>query len=583
FDALPRVEFASRWVTAALKDRAYVVRDREARPLELDDDPAYDLVHLVTRYPDRYAGFHVRSTSRRRQVAFLPARGEAAPIPVADPLVGSVRSPYLVSLLEQRPREEKLREERRATERSDSYRELVLDHLSLNWQASESMGGRGLEGAYDQELSGRSGYRESSGLQDRQAGRAPIFVEAVDGEDITTTLDLDLQRAAQATIDFPAPPPAAEAKPDRVWHQRPVGAIVLITVEGEVLAAASGPSAARAEWELGLYQDDQGLHSGDRTLRQHTFQPPGSILKPFVAAWALDRGLDAKNFSATCAPREQGALGSHREGATVHCHGIHWENVHLRRALLKSCNSFFAKVGEELYDGPGFREMARSFGFDRSVFGDQGRPAGRRLKEDWHSPGFFRDEDEARVQIPTQRMLQRLGNGLTHLSVTPLQVARAYSALATGRLPELRLVRRIGEREQLAVSSPLPISAESLEIVRAALRRVAIEGTAADRGLDAETLGFSFACKTGSADYITEGVKVPEAPQAPISDALDAWKPGERKHGWVAGWFPAEDPVAVAVVYVHDTSTTSSHVATHVMSQFLRADAVVHWLREQGR
>ena len=51
----------------------------------------------------------------------------------------------------------------------------------------------------------------------------------------------------------------------------------------------------------------------------------------------------------------------------------------------------------------------------------------------------------------------------------------------------------------------------------------------------------------------------------------------------MAGWFPADDPVAVVVVYVHDTSTTSSHVATYVMSQFLTTDAVADWFREQGR
>jgi len=248
---------------------------------------------------------------------------------------------------------------------------------------------------------------------------------------------------------------------------------------------------------------------------------------------------------------------------------------------LKSCNSFFAHVGESLYDGPGFREMARAFGFDRSVFGDQARPPGQRLKEDWLSAGFFRDEDK--VLIPDKRMLQRLGNGLTRISVTPLQVARAYAALATGRLPDLRLVKRIGDQEQPAVSVALPISAKSLETVRKALRRVAVEGTAAGKGLDEDTLGFTFACKTGSADYLTVDVKVPKNPRARISSNPAAWKSGERKHGWVAGWFPAEDPVAVAVVYVHDTSTTSSYVATYVMSQFLRTDAVVDWLREQKR
>jgi hypothetical protein len=47
-----------------------------------------------------------------------------------------------------------------------------------------------------------------------------------------------------------------------------------------------------------------------------------------------------------------------------------------------------------------------------------------------------------------------------------------------------------------------------------------------------------------------------------------------RKHTWVAGWFPVEDPKAVLVVYLHDVSETASHTAVYVAAQFLRQPAV---------
>jgi cell division protein FtsI/penicillin-binding protein 2 len=117
---------------------------------------------------------------------------------------------------------------------------------------------------------------------------------------------------------------------------------------------------------------------------------------------------------------------------------------------------------------------------------------------------------------------------------------------------------------------PLPLSEASLETVRRSLRRVPLSGTAAGTGLDRESLGFDLACKTGSADY--KRGKVP--------GGAGGWEDGMRKHGWVAGWFPAQDPKAIVVVYVHDTTTTSSHVATHVMRQFLSSSAVRQFVRQ---
>lgn len=567
-----RAEVLPEWVDAALQDRAYVVRDRGARPLALDSSPDYELVYEVTRHPGRYAGFEVRSTTRRVPAAFLEHTAE--PVPVAEALVGKVRPPYLLSLLEQRPLERALSEMQRKLLLPESDRPRILGAIEDTWQAGEAMGGSGLEGYFDRYLNGENGYRESTGLQDRKEGnREPIFVPPVDGDDLVLTLDVDLQRAAQRVIDAPDPPPDDEERPDRVWHANPVGAIVVVGVDGAVLVAASGPSRPA---EPGPYQrDGQRAHAADRTLRQHTFQPPGSVLKPFVAAWALDRGwIDATGHLVHCEPRDGETLGTHKEGATVRCHqewGHH--DVRLHPALTKSCNAYFADVGERFFDGPAFREMARCFGFDqptgvRSLDGAGVRVPG--LAEDARSAGFMANE----LSVPNGPMLQRLGNGLAHVSVTPMQVARAYAGLATGRLPELRLVDRIGGEPAPSRSRVLPLSRASLETVRASLRDVPLTGTARGKGLDPDTLGFAVACKTGSADY-GPGM-VPADPRASLASTV--WEEGVRKHGWVAGWFPAEDPVAVVVVYVHNTSTTASHVATHVLSQFLRTDEVRAWM-----
>jgi len=147
-----------------------------------------------------------------------------------------------------------------------------------------------------------------------------------------------------------------------------------------------------------------------------------------------------------------------------------------------------------------------------------------------------------------------------------MQVARAFAALATGVLPELGIVKSIGGEELARRGRPLEISAASLELVRRAMRSVAGEpGGSAHAALGPGELGFEMAAKTGSADL------------APRPDDCDA---RVRKHTWLAGWFPAERPAAILVVFLHDTRATSSHSAIWVARAFLRRPELRAWLDE---
>ena len=163
-----------------------------------------------------------------------------------------------------------------------------------------------------------------------------------------------------------------------------------------------------------------------------------------------------------------------------------------------------------------------------------------------------------------------VGNGLGVIEVTPMQLARATLALATGELRDLRLVRRIGRRDLArGKRRPLDLRAASLRRVRAAMRAVPVDPEGTAHGvLGPEQLGFAVAVKTGSADLTGR------------SD--DGGMEIVRKHTWVAGWVPADDPVAVFVVFVHDTRATSSHGAVYLARQLLLQPEVLNWLAENG-
>jgi hypothetical protein len=55
-----------------------------------------------------------------------------------------------------------------------------------------------------------------------------------------------------------------------------------------------------------------------------------------------------------------------------------------------------------------------------------------------------------------------------------------------------------------------------------------------------------------------------------------------RKHTWIAGWVPAQDPQLVFAVVVHDTTATSSHSSAYVARELLSTPAIGDWLAERG-
>ncbi|MBL6719789.1 MAG: hypothetical protein ISQ08_00095 [Planctomycetes bacterium] len=590
--------FSAQRLTQALEPRDHLLKDQSLRPRRLLDRPAYPLIEAITRYPAEHAGFVVRPRHTRRWRAFdrglVRSQGVDLvdePRPLLAGLVGALRSPSLLRVLRERDDLERARAIEAGLDRNlEGFEELARIHGSAV-HAQEKVGGSGLEAHFDIELRGRHGFRESIGLTERGEAGFSGEVPPLDGPDLRLTLDLDLQRAALEVLERPEPPRlpsgALDPKADPDWWRDPVGALVLARVDGEVLAAASVPTR---EVEEGSFagadrRDGERLLGGlDRTLRMRGFQPPGSTLKPLVALWGLDRGwLDdgGRRQALTARTPVVACLKDHAHPSgwgQVACNSYwgHSSRLHgqaaggprvpditLQEALPHSCNAYFAWLGAHLSPDD-HRALAATFGLGQPTGArrrprEEERPSGAGLVEDARNRGFLVELGEHGRQLA--------GNGLGVLQVTPMQLARAYAGLATGSLPEMRLVLEAGGEELPPRAMPLPFAAEHLATVRSLLRRVVTEGSASGARLGEQDLGFRFACKTGSADITgAEGGWVP--------DGEGGWKRGVRKHTWVAGWFPAEAPEFVVVLLVHDTSATSGSGAVHVMSQFLRREEV---------
>ncbi len=573
--------FAAAFVEKALEARRYAIRDRGARARGVGGEPSTDLVQLVTRYSKDFAGFRVSSKTRRVPMVMGPD-GET---PIASRLIGAVRSPFLVEVMRRAPDREELADLKRKYDLPEEDVPRIMSLLETAISTDESVGGAGLEAWFDQELSGTSGYSEVQGLQDRIAqNRDPIVRDKEDGDDVALTLDIDLQLAAEDVLQNPERPMPSDRNVDDLWFRYPVGAIVLTTVGGEILVAASVP--VKSGEDVGpAVTDGERASAVDRTLRRPKAQAPGSVVKPLLAAYALEHlDLDPKAGLAPCdvdVPRP----GTSPKKAKVPGYGVvncnarygHSKVTHrpldLMEALVASCNVYFAALGEEYYDGASMRAAYNAFGF--------GRPTGVRYDANDRRGGLvdsyrYNPVSPLHASMPKERPntvdRQYLGNGLVNVDTSVVQMARAYAGLATGFLPEMTLVRSIDGEPVPRTVAALDIGDEHLALVRDALTRVVNDkdGTAFGKGLSESDLGFRFAAKTGSADYRDGRVPRRDGRGSP----LDAYINGTRKHTWVAGWFPAEEPRFVVVVYLHDTSATASHSAVYVASQFLRRPEV---------
>ncbi|MDZ4772349.1 MAG: penicillin-binding transpeptidase domain-containing protein [Planctomycetota bacterium] len=550
--SLPRLTFTeSRRKRAQERDR-YVQADRGNRPLRVLDEPDYELVQRIARNPELYRGFEVRDATKRVH-PLVDADGEIT----ANLLLGSVGKPLLRELMKQAGDETRLSELRFMVIRSDDEEHEMRVLAARVQRADEWSGSSGLEDYLDPELRGKPGWLQTEGLEERSRNDAGAeVVPPRDGLDVTLTLDVELQNAAQQVISHPKMP---GGQTDRAFFESPVGAIALITLQGEVLAAASAPNTA--EFPAIPGRDLERSVRRERTLQRPTFNPPGSVFKPFVAAYAIQQlGFDpARHFECRDMGKGRGGF------ETMHCTGIHGSSD-LKRALTVSCNSYFAQVGLE-YGADQAVAMTELFGFTQPTgiksFGTTGRSG---LREE-----VFSAKELARA-MKSREAHMRFANGLTVLNVLPMQVARATAGLVTGSLPDVRIVKSVGTTAVEPAARPLGIDEKTLQFVASAMRDVvdSPDGSAHGKGLDVGTLGFDFACKTGSGDYLP----FRDTPELSADDrrAMDAGK--MRKHTWVAGWFPVDAPKAVLVVYLHDVSETSSHTAVYVAAQFLATDAV---------
>jgi cell division protein FtsI (penicillin-binding protein 3) len=328
----------------------------------------------------------------------------------------------------------------------------------------DGQGLSGLEGGDDAILAGTNGEQRIvlDGLGD--AIERDTVVPASDGQNIRLTIDADIQAHTEEVL-------AGVAE-----TYQPVGAtaIVMNPQNGQVLAMANWPTVDPSD-PTQVDPDDLGNMATGFTYE------PGSTFKAFTVSSALMEKLVTPttmfNLPVELQVADREVTDSHARGPV---------SLAVADILAQSSNVGAAMIGLEV-GGERFYKWIRRFGF--------GDPTGI----------DFPGEERGIVPTPSEFSGSTMGNLPIGqgLSVTPMQMAAGYAAIANGgvlRPPQL-ILEEGGERV------PRPRGHRVISSKTAAQVKTMLEGVLAPGGTASEVSvpGYTLAGKTGTAEVAEDG------------------------------------------------------------------------------
>ena len=416
------------------------------------------------------------------------------------------------------------------------------------------IGQSGLEQTYDDYLRGKDGYRK---VVVDSRGRIQDEIETVlpqPGQDLVSTIDLDLQQAAEDEL-----------------RKSPQGRGVIIAMDpnnGEILALASYPTfdlnlfSQRITTKEGRAEYVALLNDPKKPLINRAIQgrfPPGSTWKPLMATAGLQQGvITIDDSNLVCGG------GITIGNKFTRCMGGNHGSPNIHFAIMKSCDGYFYRLGLKM-KLEGIQAMVDMFDLNKRTGIDLPQEVisttpSRELK----ARLYPRDPEWKDIDT----VYSSFGQGQDVL--TPLALLRAHSAIGmAGKmyvphlLKELRPVLEVGSDPSSSDYRParparkfdrpepkvLPIPRDQSETVVKAMWAVVNEsGTAT--GI--KMAGFDIAGKTGTAQVVSLGKDV-----------------GEHKdHSWFVSYAPAFKPEISVVALIENAGLGSRFGAPSVRAMY---------------
>ena len=464
----------------------------------------------------------------------------------------------------------------------------AADDQSLN--GASVVGRAGVEKQYDAYLRGMPGYRSVAvDSMGRVLGEDSV-ADAKPGDTLVTSIDAKVQSVVERELAKAIK--AARQETDKVTGRKfeadSASAVVLDVHTGRVIAAASLPTYDPKVWVGGIKAKDLKRLYSERAgtpllsrVTQGQFAP-GSTWKPMMTAGALTHGYTTDSRlgcpsgiqigNRTFRNFESGAYGT----------------IGFDRALEVSCNTFFYQVGYHYWQKYGsdvgnvdakdpLVETAKDFGFGSPTGIDlPGEASGRIADRHWKRAYYESQKDyycdlaehpkadtSAYMKLFSREFCAEgyayragdaanfaIGQGDT--MVTPIQMARAYAAIANGgTLYEPRVAKAVVDADGQVIKEIAPVvdrkvkaPKRTLRYIDRALQGVASRGTMSWRLVDFPLDRVKIRAKTGTAEVY-----------------------GKQTTGWVGSY--TDDYAVVMMVSQGGTGSGSSGLGVRAIYEAL--------------
>ena len=402
---------------------------------------------------------------------------------------------------------------------------LEEDGVDANYRGTDFMGKAGIEGFYQDELHGITGFEQveidAAGRGIRTLSRTP----SQPGNNVSLTLDLKLQQVAESA-----------------FGERRGAVVAIEPATGAVLAFVSKPGYDPNLFVDGIDpQNWTELNTSiDRPLLNRAtngLYPPGSTFKPLMAMAALELGK--RKYGSTIYDPGYFEFGGRRfRDSKPTGHG----SVDLMKSIVVSSDTYYYILANDM----GIDAIAgfmKNFGLGaRTGIDLKGETEGVLPSPEWKQRRFRRPEQQKWYAGETIS----IGIGQGYNSYTPIQMANAVATLVNGgTMFRPRLVShvdnpRTGDRKYFEphILQRTPLKAEHVDFVKRAMAGVNKEGTGARAFAKAE---YTSGGKTGTAQVI--GIKQNEKY---VESKVDE---RHRDHSWFIAFAPLENPrIALAVI-----------------------------------
>ena len=374
------------------------------------------------------------------------------------------------------------------------------------YEPGDIIGKAGIERQYNEHLMGIDGRRQV--LVDNRGRERKVLgmKEAVPGQNLQLTIDLDLQVVAELAME-----------------NRKGAVVALDPRNGEVLAMVSRPAFDPNKFATRISSRDwkEIVENPDNPLLNRAIQAqlaPGSTFKPIMALAGLETGFADDSTRVVC-PGGATFYGRYFKCWRKGGHGT----VDLHRAVVQSCDVFFYHLGNRMGIDT-IAAYAEMVGFGKKTGIDLPQEKEGLVPSSRWKMRTFRQKWYAGETISVA-----IGQGA--LTVTPLQLAVAVGGIASGGLwyrPHLVKNQTPAERPRKA-----DLHVENINKVVYGMWGVVNEG---GTGAQARLAGFDVCGKTGTAQLASNEFLKTTAKGREMKD-----------NAWFVGFAPKNAPEIVVV------------------------------------